>query len=63
MFIDMPGSKVMAFEGGSLRREEVEWMLKFNNKTMNSLYKSYAKKCNIATIQDGPSMKVVERAD
>jgi len=49
------------FEGGSLSRDEVDWMVSFNKKRMNPPYKSYAKKYKITTIQEYPSMTVVER--
>lgn len=61
MLIDVPGPKVIVFEGGSLSRDEVDWMVSSNRKRMNPLYKSYAKKYKITTIQEYPSMTVVER--
>jgi len=52
---------VMVFEGGSLERDEVYWMNKFNKRKINPYLKELKDKYNITIIDDYPSITIIKK--
>lgn len=53
-------NKVMLFEGGSVERDNVEWMLKYKKKPINPVIFKYSKVLKIKTINKFPSLTIIE---
>ena len=52
---------VLIIEGGSIERDNVEWMLKYNKPQINSVLQQYKTKYKIITIGDIPSITLIKR--
>lgn len=52
---------VMLLEGGSKKRDEVEWMLRYNKKRIQPLIKKFKNKFKILNIGEFPSLTIVAK--
>lgn len=53
-------NKVMLVEGGSIERDNVEWMIKYKKNPINPIIVKYSKELNIKTINKFPSLTIIE---
>jgi len=52
---------IMILEGGSLERDNVYWMIKYNKPPIKKIINSYEKKLNIKTIGCLPSLTIIKK--
>ena len=50
---------ILIFEGGSLDRDNVEWMLKYNKSKIQPVLEKYSNTYNIKTIGTMPSLTII----
>ena len=51
---------IMILEGGSIERDNVEWMLKYNKPKINPVVKKYSYKYSIKLIKKFPSITIIK---
>ena len=52
---------VILMEGGSKKRDDVEWMIKYNKPKIQPIIQKYNKQYNIKTIGDFPSITIISK--
>jgi hypothetical protein len=52
---------IIILEGGSVERDNIEWMLKYNKPKINPILKKYSDKYHIKTIGVMPSITIVKK--
>ena len=50
----------MILEGGSVERDNVHWMIKYNKPSIKNIINLYEKKLNIKTIGCLPSLTIIK---
>ena len=53
-------NKVLLLEGGSVERDNVDWMIRYNKKPINSYIKSIDKYFEIEIINKFPSLTIIK---
>ena len=53
-------NKVLLLEGGSVERDNVDWMISYNKKPINSYIKSIDKYFEIEIINKFPSLTIIK---
>jgi predicted O-methyltransferase YrrM len=53
--------KFLLLEGGSIARDNVEWMDKYNKKKINPIIKKYQKEFKIDILNDYPSLTILSK--
>jgi len=53
-------SGIMILEGGSVERDNVHWMIKYNKPSIKNIINLYEKKLNIKTIGCLPSLTIIK---
>ena len=51
---------IIILEGGSLERDNIEWMIKYNKNKINPIIEKYKNKYNILTLGKIPSITIVK---
>ena len=54
-------NKALLLEGGSVERDNVDWMIKYNKKPINKYLNEINKKFDIEVIQPFPSLTVIKK--
>lgn len=51
---------IILMEGGSLKRDNINWMIKYNKPKIKPILKKWSKNFNILTIGDIPSITIIK---
>ena len=59
----MTKTGIIILEGGSIERDQVEWMTRYNKRSINPVIEKYSRVFDIRVIGTFPSLTILKHTD